>query len=83
MQSGIRGDCICPADHPQSVRSGNDGAGAALSALSWGILKMASPVCRFMGESGIDALTRIMGFLLICMGMQFGITAVRDVVAGF
>ncbi|EBW2650633.1 MarC family NAAT transporter [Salmonella enterica subsp. enterica serovar Newport] len=56
---------------------------AALSAISWGVLKMATPVCRFMGESGIDALTRIMGFLLICMGMQFGITAVRDVVAGF
>lgn len=56
---------------------------AALSVLSWGVLKMASPVCRFMGESGIDALTRIMGFLLICMGMQFGITAVRDVVATF
>lgn len=56
---------------------------AALSLISWGVLKMASPVCRFMGESGIDALTRIMGFLLICMGMQFGITAVRDVVASF
>lgn len=55
---------------------------AALSLISWGVLKMATPVCRFMGESGIDALTRIMGFLLICMGMQFGITAVRDVVAG-
>ncbi|WP_370612402.1 MarC family NAAT transporter [Citrobacter meridianamericanus] len=56
---------------------------AALSVLSWGVLKMATPVCRFMGESGIDALTRIMGFLLICMGMQFGITAVRDVVTSF
>ncbi|EEF4509784.1 MarC family NAAT transporter [Salmonella enterica] len=56
---------------------------AALSLISWGVLKMATPVCRFMGESGIDALTRIMGFLLICMGMQFGITAVRGVVAGF
>lgn len=56
---------------------------AALSLISWSVLKMATPVCRFMGESGIDALTRIMGFLLICMGMQFGITAVRDVVAGF
>ena len=63
--------------------SGMVAAFAALSAISWGILRMATPVCRFMGESGIDALTRIMGFLLICMGMQFGITAVRDVVAGF
>ncbi|MEG2114169.1 MAG: MarC family NAAT transporter [Hafnia sp.] len=56
---------------------------AAISTVSWGVLRLANPVCRFMGESGIDALTRIMGFLLICMGMQFGITAIRDVVAGF
>lgn len=54
----------------------------ALSAISWGTLRMANPVCRFLGESGIDALTRIMGFLLICMGIQFGITAILDVVAG-
>ncbi|EGL5894153.1 hypothetical protein IQ797_002835 [Salmonella enterica] len=53
---------------------------AALRVLSWGVLKMATPIfCCFMRESGIDALTRIMGFLLICMGMQFGITAVRNV----
>ncbi|WP_370605664.1 MarC family NAAT transporter [Citrobacter braakii] len=72
-----------PADIPRlPLWGGMVVAFAALSVLSWGILKMATPVCRFMGESGIDALTRIMGFLLICMGMQFGITAVRDVVVG-
>lgn len=63
--------------------SGMVTAFAVLSTISWGVLRMANPVCRFMGDSGIDALTRIMGFLLICMGMQFGITAIRDVVAGF
>lgn len=63
--------------------SGMVTAFAALSAISWGVLRMANPVCRFMGDSGIDALTRIMGFLLICMGMQFGITAIRDVAASF
>ncbi|MCZ8781155.1 MarC family NAAT transporter [Escherichia albertii] len=72
-----------PPDTPRMpLWAGMIAAFAALSAISWGVLKMAAPVCRFMGESGIDALTRIMGFLLICMGMQFGITAVRDVVAG-
>jgi multiple antibiotic resistance protein len=25
----------------------------------------------FLGEQGIDALTRIMGFLLVCIGVQF------------
>ena len=72
-----------PPDTPRMpLWAGMIAAFAALSAISWGVLKMAAPVCRFMGESGIDALTRFMEFLLICMGMQFGITAVRDVIAG-
>jgi len=28
-------------------------------------------VKRHLGEQGIDALTRIMGFLLVCIGVQF------------
>lgn len=73
-----------PSDIPRlPLQGGMVAAFAALSIISWGVLRMATPVCRFMGESGIDALTRIMGFLLICMGMQFGITAIRDVVATF
>ena len=73
-----------PPDVPRlPLWAGMITAFAALSAISWGVLRMANPVCRVMGESGIDALTRIMGFLLICMGMQFGITAIKDVVAGF
>lgn len=36
------------------------------------------PICKFMGKTGIDALTRIMGFLLVSMGMQFMINAVKD-----
>lgn len=67
----------------QPLWTGMVAAFAALSAISWGVLRMATPVCRFIGESGIDALTRIMGFLLIYMRMQFGITAVRDVIARF
>ncbi|EIZ7422604.1 hypothetical protein MNN73_004067, partial [Salmonella enterica] len=81
-QPGIRGHSVCPADHSQPVWplcARLAAAFAALRVLSWGVLKMATPICCFMRESGIDALTRIMGFLLICMGMQFGITAVRNV----
>lgn len=73
-----------PSEIPRlPLQGGMVAAFAVLSISSWGVLRMATPVCRFMGESGIDALTRIMGFLLICMGMQFGITAIRDVVATF
>jgi multiple antibiotic resistance protein len=40
-------------------------------AVSWGVLRGARAVKDFLGEQGIDALTRIMGFLLVCIGVQF------------
>ncbi|WP_409422773.1 MarC family NAAT transporter [Pseudaeromonas sp. ZJS20] len=51
---------------------------ALISLISWGTLRLAGPVCRLLGQSGIDAMTRIMGFLLICMGVQFGINGVME-----
>jgi multiple antibiotic resistance protein len=44
------------------------------------ILRSARAVKRFLGEQGIDALTRIMGFLLVCIGVQFVGIAVVEVV---
>lgn len=49
-----------------------------ISITSWLVLRMAQPICKFMGKTGIDALTRIMGFLLVSMGMQFMINGVKD-----
>lgn len=42
------------------------------------VLRAASPMARFLGPSGIDAMTRIFGFLLIAIGMQFLLTGVSD-----
>ena len=42
------------------------------------VLRAASSMVRFLGQSGIDAMTRIFGFLLICIGMQFLLTGVGD-----
>ncbi len=47
--------------------------------LSWAMLYGARSVQRFLGEQGIDALTRIMGFLLVCIGVQFIGIAVSEV----
>jgi multiple antibiotic resistance protein len=44
---------------------------AIVVAVSWAVLRSAEAVKRFLGEQGIDALTRIMGFLLVCIGVQF------------
>ena len=53
--------------------------GMALTLIfSYLVLRMASSMVRFLGAAGIDALTRIFGFLLICIGMQFLLTGISD-----
>ena len=52
---------------------------ALMSLISWGVLELAGPVCKILGATGIDAMTRIMGFLLVCMGMQFCINGIKEV----
>jgi multiple antibiotic resistance protein len=55
--------------------------GIALVVLaSWGVLRSARGVKRLLGDQGIDALTRIMGFLLVCIGVQFVVIGVAEVV---
>jgi multiple antibiotic resistance protein len=46
--------------------------------LSWLVLRGAGTLRRFLGVNGINSLSRIMGFLLICIGAQFAINGVRD-----
>lgn len=46
--------------------------GIILSALiCWMVLWSSGAVVRFLGKSGIEATTKLMGFLLICIGMEF------------
>jgi multiple antibiotic resistance protein len=40
-------------------------------------MRLAAPIERVLGRNGIDALTRVLGFLLVCIGMQFLIGAGR------
>jgi multiple antibiotic resistance protein len=55
-------------------------AGMAVTLVfSYLVLRLAGAMVRFMGREGIDAMTRIFGFLLICIGMQFLLTGI----AGF
>ena len=55
--------------------------GIALSAfICWLVLRASGSVVRFMGTSGIDALTKVMGFLLVSIGIQFMITGMQSLV---
>jgi multiple antibiotic resistance protein len=46
--------------------------------LSWLVLRGAGSLRRFLGVNGVNSLSRIMGFLLVCIGAQFAINGVRD-----
>ena len=50
------------------------------AVLSWLVLRGAGFMRRILGTNGVDSLSRIMGFLLICIGAQFAIDGVRDLV---
>ncbi|MEB2704036.1 MarC family NAAT transporter [Citrobacter koseri] len=49
-----------------------------ISTIVWICLRSSGGVIRILGKSGIDAISRLMGFLLICMGIQFIINGVMD-----
>lgn len=56
-------------------------AGLALVALiATFTLTMAYPLLKALGQNGINAFTRIMGFLLICMGVQFFTLGIQEIV---
>ena len=78
--SGAAQIAALPAEYERlSIYGGVVTAFALMSLISWGVLKLADPVCKILGATGIDAMTRIMGFLLVCMGMQFCINGIKEV----
>lgn len=50
--------------------------------ISWVVLRGATFLRRILGVNGVDSLSRIMGFLLACIGVQFLINGVRDLWKG-
>ena len=43
----------------------------AVTALVWGTLRMAPFLFRVLGAGGLNAVARIMGFLVLALGVQF------------
>jgi len=48
----------------------------------WLTLRSAQMVSKLIGQEGLDALTRLMGFLLVCIGVQFVGSGVRTFISG-
>lgn len=44
-------------------------------------LRASDQIIRFLGVAGINALSKIMGFLLLCVGIQFLINATLKIIS--
>jgi len=53
----------------------------AVAVISWFVLRGAERFNRLLGATGMVALTRLMGFLMICIGVQFIINGSSVVLA--
>ncbi|WP_437890649.1 MarC family NAAT transporter [Phytobacter sp. V91] len=56
---------------------------ASVAVVLWGSLRSSGTIMRLVGKGGIEAISRLMGFLLVCMGVQFIINGVLEIVAKF
>jgi multiple antibiotic resistance protein len=49
-----------------------------MALLTYVILALSSRGMRFLGPIGVDAMTKTMGFLTMCIGVQFVVNGVLD-----
>lgn len=49
-----------------------------VALVSWLVLRSSTRVAEYLGVTGMNALTRVMGFLLVCIGIQFIATGVFE-----
>lgn len=55
----------------------------SVSLILWGCLRSSDAIMRLVGPGGIEAISRLMGFLLVCMGVQFIINGVLEIIASY
>lgn len=52
-----------------------------MALLLWVCLRSADTIMKWIGKSGVESFSRLMGFLLVCMGVQFIINGILELVA--
>ncbi len=58
---------------PGRVLTGDSG----IRSCCWGIFRMAPWLVRLLGQTGINVITRIMGLLLMALGIEFIVTGIK------
>ena len=56
---------------------------ALVGLILWGFLRSSGAIMRLVGKGGIEAISRLMGFLLVCMGVQFIINGVLEIISTY
>ncbi|MCV2506462.1 MAG: MarC family NAAT transporter [Candidatus Lightella neohaematopini] len=54
-----------------------------ISFIVWVVLRSSSAIMHIVGSNGIEAVSRLVGFLLVCMGVQFIINGVIEVINNY
>lgn len=54
----------------------------SVSVILWLCLRSSGLIMRWLGAGGISAISGLMGFLLVCMGTQFIINGIVEIVTG-
>ncbi|WP_075180420.1 MarC family NAAT transporter [Pantoea sp. 1.19] len=55
----------------------------SIGIILWLCLRSSGTIMRWIGKGGIEAISRLMGFLLVCMGVQFIINGVLEVIKSY
>lgn len=50
-----------------------------VAAITLTVLRISTKLVRFLGVNGLHAMTKIMGFLILCVGIQFVVHGVQGV----
>lgn len=58
-------------------------ASVAVTLLTWLILTAANPIAGFLGKTGMNVATRIMGLILAATAVEFIATGLRDMFPGW
>lgn len=56
--------------------------GAAIGGLVWFSFKLADPISRLAGRTGLNIMTRLMGLLLSALAVEFIADGIRTLIAG-
>lgn len=56
---------------------------AATATVAYLALLFSSRIARFLGPQGLQAVSKVMGFLLACIAVQFMASGIRDFIATF